>query len=110
VAQLDAVLEESGQCYRSTVLAAFQQVEDQLALLNRFGEASLSERQAAAAAQRAVDLATRRYEQGAATYLDVVTAQTAFLGGRRSNVELATRHRCAAIQLVRAIGGGWAAG
>lgn len=108
VAQSEAVLEESGQRYRSTVLAAFQQVEDQLALLNHFGEATSSERQAAAAAQRAVDLATRRYEQGAATYLDVVTAQAASLAAKRSNVDLATRHRRAAVQLVRATGGGWA--
>jgi outer membrane protein TolC len=97
----------TGQRYRSTVLAAFQQGEDQLAMLTHFGEAQASERQAAAAAQRAVDLATRRYEQGAATYLDVVTAQTASLAARRSNVELATRHRRAAVQLVRALGGGW---
>jgi NodT family efflux transporter outer membrane factor (OMF) lipoprotein len=110
VAQSEAVLEESGQRYRSTVLAAFQQVEDQLAMLTHFGEARDSEQQAAAAAQRAVDLATRRYEQGAATYLDVITAQMANLAARRSSVELATRHRRAAVQLVRALGGGWAGG
>jgi NodT family efflux transporter outer membrane factor (OMF) lipoprotein len=107
VAQSEAVLEESGQRYRSTVLGAFQQVEDQLAMLTHLGEAQGSERQAAAAAQRAVDLATRRYEQGAATYLDVVVARTTSLEARRSSVELATRHRRAAVQLVRALGGGW---
>lgn len=108
VAQSEAMLEESGQRYRSIVLGAVQQVEDQLAMLNHYGQAQGSERQAAAAAQRAVDLATRRYEQGAATYLEVVTAQTASLEARRSNVDLATRHRRAAVQLVRALGGGWA--
>ena len=108
VAQSEALLEESGQRYRATVLGAFQQVEDQLAMLAHFGEAANAERQAAASAQRAVDLATRRYEQGATTYLEVVTAQTASLEARRSSVELATRQRRAAVQLVRALGGGWA--
>jgi NodT family efflux transporter outer membrane factor (OMF) lipoprotein len=107
VAQSEAVLEESGQRYRATVLGAFQQVEDQLAMLTHLGEAREAELQAAAAAQRAMDLATGRYEQGAPTYLDVVTAHTASLSARRSNVELATRHRRAAVQLVRALGGGW---
>jgi outer membrane protein TolC len=75
-------------------------------MLTHLGEAQGSERQAAGAAQRAVDLATRRYEQGAATYLDVVVAQTASLEARRSSVELATRHRRAAVQLVRALAAG----
>lgn len=107
VVQAEAALDEAGQRYRTIVLAAFQQVEDQLALLRHFGEAAVAEREAAVAAQRAVDLATRRYEQGGAAYLDVVTAQTASLQARRSNVDLSTRQRRAAVQLVRALGGGW---
>lgn len=107
VARADALLEESGQRYRATVLGALQQVEDQLALLAHYGAARESERLAAASARRAVELATRRYEGGAATYLEVVTAQTASLDARRTSVVLATRHRRAAVGLVRALGGGW---
>jgi NodT family efflux transporter outer membrane factor (OMF) lipoprotein len=110
VAQAKAVLDESGQRYRSTVLAAVQQVEDQLALLTHYGAATQSEQMAAAAAERAVELATRRYELGAGTYLEVVTAQTASLDALRSTTDLRTRHRRAAVQLARALGGGWAAG
>jgi NodT family efflux transporter outer membrane factor (OMF) lipoprotein len=107
VAQAQAVLDESGQRYRSAVLVAIQQVEDQLALLTHYGAAMQSEQMAANAAQRAVALATRRYEQGAGTYLEVVTAQAASLDARRSTTDLRTRHRRAAVQLVRALGGGW---
>jgi outer membrane protein TolC len=110
VAQAKAMLDESGQRYRSTVLAAVQQVEDQLALLTHYGAATQSEQMAAAAAERAVELATRRYELGAGTYLEVVTAQTASLDALRSTTNLRTRHRRAAVQLARALGGGWAAG
>jgi NodT family efflux transporter outer membrane factor (OMF) lipoprotein len=107
VAQSEALLDEAGQSYRATVLAAVQGVEDGLAMLTHFGTAAESETRAAAAAQRAVDLATRRYEQGAATYLDVITAQTVNLESRRTGLDLATRQRRATVQLVRALGGGW---
>jgi outer membrane protein TolC len=107
VASAEASLDEAGQRYRSVVLGAFQQVEDQLSLLSEYGEAARSDALAAAAAQRALTLATTRYEQGAVSYLDVVTAQTTHLQALRSSLDLSTRQRRAAVQLVRALGGGW---
>jgi NodT family efflux transporter outer membrane factor (OMF) lipoprotein len=104
----EAVLVEAGQRYRGVVLATFQQVEDQLALLSHYGAAAQAEGRAAAASQRALDLAYARYQQGAASYLEVVTVQTANLTARRSELDLTTRQRRAAVQLVRALGGGWA--
>lgn len=109
-ARAEAVLDEAAQRYRSTVLGAFQQVEDQLALLAHYGEAAEADRAAVQAAQRALDLATHRYDEGAASYLDVLTAQTANLQARRSALDLQTRQRRASVQLVRALGGGWSAG
>lgn len=107
VARAEAVLDETGQTYRTTVLAAFQQVEDQLALLRQFGEAAQAEQRTVAASQRALDMATRRYRDGAASYLDVVAAQTTHLQARRDALDLTTRQRRATVQLVRALGGGW---
>ena len=107
VARAQAVLQENGQSYRATVLAAFQQVEDQLTLLRQYGEAARAEQLTVAAAQRALDMATNRYRDGAASYLDVVTAQTASLQARRNALGLDTRQRVASVQLVRALGGGW---
>lgn len=107
IASEEAALEDAGQRYRGVVLSAFQQVEDQLAMLQRYGEAAQSEARAARAAQRAVALAEQRYQQGAASYLEVITAQTAYLQARRSEVTMSTRQRQAAVQLVAALGGGW---
>lgn len=107
VARTEAVLDEAGQTYRSIVLQAFEQVEDQLALLNSYGEAANSERSAVAAATRALTLANNRYKDGAASYLDVVTAQTAALQAERNALILSTRQRRTTVQLVRALGGGW---
>ncbi|TFW18630.1 efflux transporter outer membrane subunit, partial [Duganella callida] len=108
IANAEAVLDEAGQRYRSVVLTAFQQVEDQLTLLTNYDEAAKSDHLAADAAGRALDLAKKRYDQGAASYLEVVTAQTAYLQSRRSELDLTTRYRQAGVQLVKALGGGWA--
>ncbi|MRW89393.1 efflux transporter outer membrane subunit [Duganella sp. FT80W] len=110
IAGAEAQLDEAGAHYRSVVLTAFQQVEDQLTLLNNYDEASKFDHKAADAAGRALDLAKKRYDQGAASYLEVVTAQTAYLQSRRSELDLSTRYRQAGVQLVKAIGGGWQAG
>lgn len=109
IAGAEAALDEAGQRYRAVVLTAFQQVEDQLTLLNNYDQAAQFDHQAAAAAGRALDLAKKRYDQGAASYLEVVTAQTAYLQARRSELDLTTRYRQAGVQLVKAIGGGWSA-
>ena len=106
-ARARAMLDEAGARYRSVVIAAFQQVEDNLALLDHYGAAAQAEQAAVEAAQRALTIATNRYRQGAASYLDVITAQTTTLQAQRSAADLATRQRRASVQLVRALGGGW---
>jgi len=106
-ARVRAVLEESGARYRGVVVGAFQQVEDNLALLNHYGAAAESETAAVAASQRALDHATARYREGAVSYLEVVTSQTATLQAQRSALDLSTRQRRASVQLIRALGGGW---
>lgn len=107
VAHAEAILDEAGHRYRAVVLGAFQQVEDQLALLDRYAAAMADERSATAAAGRAQALATHRWRDGAASYLEVVTAQTTHLQARRSELDLRTRQLRASVQLVRALGGGW---
>nr|WP_154361201.1 efflux transporter outer membrane subunit [Duganella aquatilis] len=110
IAGAEAQLDEAGQRYRSVVLTAFQQVSDQLSLLTNYDEAAKSDHLAATAAKRALDLAQKRYDEGAASYLEVVTAQTAYLQSARSELDLTTRYRQAGVQLVKAIGGGWTEG
>ncbi len=108
VARVQAVLDESGAHYRGVVIGAFQQVEDNLALLQHYGAAAQSEAAALAASQRSLTLATNRYREGAASYLEVVTSQTATLQSQRSALDLSTRQRRASVQLIKALGGGWA--
>ena len=89
-AQAKAVLDEAGARYRGVVLNAFQQVEDNLALLRQYREAARAEAAAVASAQRSVAFATSRYRDGAANYLEVVASQAA-APAQRDALDLATR-------------------
>jgi outer membrane protein TolC len=102
-----AVLDEQSARYRSVVLGAFQEVEDNLALLNHFRDAADAERSALDAAQHSLDFATLRYREGAVNYLEVVTAQTALLQTQQTSLSLDTAQQRASVQLIRALGGGW---
>lgn len=112
-AQLDqarAAWRAASADYRSTVLAAFTQVEDNLARLH-FGEMS-AEQQALAtrSAQTALQLAMNRYREGAVNYLEVVTAQETALNAQQRNADIQTRRLLASVDLIRALGGGWQTG
>lgn len=110
VARTRAVFDEAAAGYRQTVLDAFREVEDQMALANRLAAAQARQDEAVDAAARTRALATTRYREGAASYLDVVTAQTAELDARRSALDLRTRRLAASVDLIRALGGGWRGG
>jgi NodT family efflux transporter outer membrane factor (OMF) lipoprotein len=93
--------------YKSTVLQAFRDVEDQLALLHWLGEEQHDEQAGVADAGRTLNTALALYKDGATNFLDVVTAQTAELQAERSALDIATRRLTASVALIRALGGGW---
>jgi multidrug efflux system outer membrane protein len=102
-----AEFDEASANYKAVILTAFQQVEDGLAQCNRLATASEAEVRAADAAVRAQDIAQKQYKDGATTYLDVITAQTAALDAKRLVVGLNGQRLQASVALVRALGGGW---
>lgn len=102
-----ANLDATAGVYRQTVLTAFQQVEDNLSLLQKLGKEAQEQDDAAAASRDSQTIATNRYREGAVNYLDVVSAQTAALQAERSAEQVRTRRLQASVDLIRALGGGW---
>lgn len=95
--------------YRQTVLAAFQDVEDQLAAQRSLAEQHELRRQAAAAGARAATMVFNQYRAGQVAYTDVVTAQATALNAQRSAVQVAAARQTTAVALIAALGGGWTA-
>jgi NodT family efflux transporter outer membrane factor (OMF) lipoprotein len=102
-----AAYDEAAGNYRATVLDAFQEVEDNLALMHWLGQEQQQEGAAAQAAQQTLNMSMNLYRDGADSYLDVVTAQTSALQAERATIALGTRQIQASIGLIRALGGGW---
>ena len=105
--QAQAAFNEAADRYRSTTLAAFRQVEDNLSQLQLLDEEARQENAAVASAQNTLHLAMDRYENGAVNYLDVVASQTAALQAQRTLLVLRDRQLRASVGLIRAVGGGW---
>jgi NodT family efflux transporter outer membrane factor (OMF) lipoprotein len=102
-----AAYDEQVANYRSTVLTAFQEVEDNLAALRQLERESVSEAAAVAATQGALDQANFRYRGGIVTYLEVVSTENAALAARLAAVDIQTRRIGASVLLVKALGGDW---
>jgi len=108
-AQAVASYDATVAAYREAVLSAFQDVEDNLAAERLLHDEAERQRAATVAAQRSLDISMNQYRAGTVSYLQVETQQTALLTSQRSELAVTQRQFVAAVQLVRALGGGWGA-
>jgi len=93
--------------YRQTVLAAFQEVEDNLSALRILSQELQEQDAAVESSQRYLTLANDRYKLGIDSYLNVITAQTSLLSNQRAAMNLRTEQMTASVQLIKSLGGGW---
>lgn len=106
-AQARASYDEQVANFRSTVLTAYQEVEDNLAALRHLQQESVSEAATLKSTATVSSQAKYRYKAGLVTYLEVTTAETAALQAQQSNVTIQLRRLRASVLLVKALGGGW---
>ena len=107
MAEAQAGYDATAAAYRQTVLTAFQQVEDNLAALRVLENEAKVLEQAVASARRAEAVSEAQYKGGTATYLQVITTQTALLEDERTALDVQTRRMVSAVSLIQALGGGW---
>jgi NodT family efflux transporter outer membrane factor (OMF) lipoprotein len=93
--------------YKAAVLAAFNDVEDQLSGLRILEQESTEEQRAVESAQHSYNISNQRYKGGVTGYLEVLTAEAALLQNQRTAIDLQTRQFVSSVGLVRALGGGW---
>ncbi|HEY2256756.1 MAG TPA: efflux transporter outer membrane subunit [Variovorax sp.] len=102
-AQLDGALAN----YRSQVLVAFKEVEDQLSSLRILDEQSGVQQKAVASAMRATALSDSRYRNGMVSQLDLLDARRSELRNRREALQVKSAQYQSTVALIRALGGGW---
>jgi NodT family efflux transporter outer membrane factor (OMF) lipoprotein len=105
--QVEAAYDASVAAYRQSVLAAFQEVEDNLAALHQLEVEAAQEYVAVKSAEQSVALELDRYKGGVDSYLNVITTQTIALSDERTYVIIQQRRMAAAVNLITALGGGW---
>ena len=93
--------------YRSTVLNAFREVENNLSLTNRLTVAAERQDAAVGATFKAQNLTTELYQGGLASSLELIYAQVATLTARIDAVQIKAELLRTSVALNRALGGGW---
>ncbi len=109
VAQARATHEGTVDTYRQTVLAAFQQVEDQIVTLRVLQQQASIEEAAVKAAREAETLTLNQYKAGTVPYSSVITAQTARLSTEQTALTVLSSRLQSSVALIEAVGGGWSA-
>ena len=98
---------ETEDLYRSTVLNAFREVENALALTNRLSVAADHQDEAVGAFFLAQELTFELYRGALASSLELIYAQVQTLEARIQAVEIKVDLLRSSVSLLRALGGGW---
>lgn len=102
-----AACEEARLQYQQTALNAFREVSDALSSHRRLDEAQVEQAGAVAAGREAVELAMARYQEGKASYYEVLEAQQQLFPAENALSRIEAGRRLAVVQLYKALGGRW---
>jgi NodT family efflux transporter outer membrane factor (OMF) lipoprotein len=102
-----ATYDQNVATYRQTVLAAFQDVEDNLASQRILEQEVVVQQQAVNSARQALDIVTNEYKAGTVGFVNVLTAQTTAFNADQKLQTIAGQRMVSSVGLVKALGGGW---
>ena len=106
-AQARAAYDAAAANYRQISLAAFQNVEDQLAALRILQQEAEAQDDAVKSAERALAITINQYRAGTVSYLNVITAQTTAYSNERNAISILGNRLDDSVALIKALGGGW---
>lgn len=109
LAQAKASRDEAVANFRAAVLNAFREVEDGLSDLRELVEVAKSQELAVKSSRETVRLVRIQYDRGLTGYLQVIDAERTLLDGELAFAQTKNTRLLAAVGLIRALGGGWAA-
>ena len=104
-----AAYEQSTADYKLTVLNAFRDVADSLRQLETDAELLQAQYEASSVAEEALRLSQLQYELGAASYLQLLTAQQQRITARTGYTQARAARLQDTVALFQALGGGWTA-
>lgn len=107
VEQAEAVQREALYTYQKSIISAFEDFEDALVDRAKLEQAVEEQTRNVAALQRFRDLAVLRYQEGAAIYLEVATAEQSLFSAQLQLVATQSQLFQAYVNLYRAMAGGW---
>jgi NodT family efflux transporter outer membrane factor (OMF) lipoprotein len=95
------------ETYRKAILTAFEDVENALGAASRFAEQETLQAQVQAQAREALRLAEIRYREGVDDLLGVLDAQRTLFNAQDQLAQIRLSRLEAAVNLYKALGGGW---
>lgn len=107
VGRAEAARDEALANYRQQVLAAFREVEDNLAGLRLLSDQARETDDAVVSARRSAELALKLYQAGRSGYVELLDAQRNLAAVERNAALLRGERAVTTVALVRALGGGW---
>jgi multidrug efflux system outer membrane protein len=103
----EAQREEAVLTYQQTIQQAFREVSDALVGYRKTREFRETQERLVTSAQDARRLADIRYQGGATSYLEVLTAETFLFNAELGLIQAQLGELSAYVEIYRALGGGW---
>ncbi len=106
-AQARAAYDAAAANYRQVALAAFQNVEDNLAALRILEQEAAAQAEAVKSAEQFLTITINQYRAGTVSYLNVASAQATAYSNERNAISILGTRLDDSVALIKALGGGW---